>query len=218
MNDLLTIGARSIALVAVGSLAMVLGYTWLASTPGYELPAMWWAVRAFGLLAYVAAWLSTLFGVLVAAPGSKSWLDRATALELHGRWSVATLVTTAVHVLLVVGDAHSGVTPLVLLSPLASAKLTGPIALGTFATWGLAVLALSTAAYRKLPRWGWRALHATAFGTFLLALAHGVVAGTDTQSPVVSGAYALTTAVLLVAMAYRITHAVVAAKETLHAP
>lgn len=209
MNDSFGPGFRIFALMTAGALAAVSAPALLAWLSGPELPAMWWASRSFGLLAYVAAWLSTLFGVLIAGRADKSaWLDRAVLLELHSRWSVATLITTALHVLLVVGDSRSGVSPLAALVPLASRKLEGPMALGTLATWGLLLIAATTAAYRNLPRWVWRAVHASAFGTFVLALAHGLAAGTDSAHPLVRGLYAGTSAVLLFAVVRRVVSAV----------
>lgn len=213
MNDSFGPGFRIFAIMAAGALAIVAAPALLQALSGPAQPAMWWASRSFGLLAYVAAWLSTLFGVLVAGRADKNaWLDRALALELHGRWSVATLIATALHVLLVVGDAHSGVSPLAALVPLASRKLTGPIALGTLAAWGLASIAATTAAYRTLPRWVWRAVHASAFGSFVLSLVHGIRAGTDTASPLVQSLYAGTSVVLLAAIIRRVASAVNEAK------
>lgn len=49
-----------------------------------------------------------------------------------------------------------------------------------------------------------RSVHATAFGTLLLALVHGATAGTESVTPVARGLYAGTTAVLLGAVLQRL--------------
>jgi sulfoxide reductase heme-binding subunit YedZ len=210
MNETFGRGFRIFALLVAGALAMS-GLTALFDAMAApQVPVMWWANRSLGLLAYVALWLSTLFGVLVA---KKSGLvDKATMLELHSRWSVAAVVLTALHVVLAVGDPRSGVTPLAALVPLVSQKLTGAIAVGTLAVWGMLSIAVTTALHRNLPRWVWRAVHASAFGTFLLALVHGLAAGSDTRSTPVRGMYIGTAAVLLGAVVFRIVAAVAAQK------
>jgi hypothetical protein len=50
-------------------------------------------------------------------------------------------------------------------------------------------------------------VHASAFGTFVLALVHGLAAGNDTQSTLVRGMYVGTAAVLLGAVVYRMSSA-----------
>ena len=76
--------------------------------------------------------------------------------------------------------------------------------LGSVALWGLVAIATSTVLSKRIPRAAWRAVHALAFGTFLLALAHGVAAGTDSDTPVVAVAYAAALAVLLGAVIQRV--------------
>lgn len=203
MNDAFPNSIRLFFVMALGGVAATAapGLFDLVSTA--DIPAMWWAGRALGILAYLALWLSALFGVFVAARGAGGLLDRATVLELHSRWAVAALVATALHVLAIVADPHSGVSPLAVLIPFASERLTGPVAVGTLALWGMAMIGVSTAAFRNLPRWLWRAVHASAFGVFVLALVHGLAAGSESSLPLVQGMYAGTGAVLLGAIIQR---------------
>lgn len=203
MNDAFSGTFRIFLLLAAGALAMIAAPQMLEAIADADVPAMWWIARSFGLLAYLALWLSTLFGVLVAGRGAGGLLHQPTVLELHSRWAVAALVTTALHVLASVGDPEYGIAPLAVIVPLAADKLTGPVALGTLAVWGMATVALTTAIFRRLPRWLWRAVHASAFGTYALALVHGIAAGTDTGSPLLQGIYAGTGAVLLGAVLQR---------------
>ena len=205
MNDSFGRGFLIFALMVAGALAMSGVLAMLEAVAAPEVPAIWWAARSTGLLAYVALWLSTLFGVLLAARSGKGGLlDRAVLLELHNRWSVAAVIATALHVLLVVGDPHSEVGLLAALVPLAAETLTAPIAVGVLSSWGLLMIAATTAVHRRMARWTWRAVHAGAFGTYVLALVHGWTAGTSTASPLVRAMYVGTTVVLLGALAQRL--------------
>lgn len=196
--------AFSLFLVLVaGALVMRAAPPLLDALAGPGVPALWWATRAFGLLAYLAMWLSMLFGVLVAGRGAGDLFDRATVLSLHTRWALAALVATALHVLAAVAEPHTGVSPAAALVPFASATLRGPVALGTFALWGMGLVALSTALMRRLPKWTWRAIHATSFGALALALVHAAAAGSESTTPIVRALYAASVAVLLGAVIQR---------------
>lgn len=172
------------------------------AAPG--VPVLWWADRALGMLAYVALWLSTLFGVLVGSRGAGGLLDRATVIQLHSRWALVALAATGLHVLTVVGDPYSGISPLAVFVPGVAQKLTIPVTLGTLALFGLTSLAVATFLADRIPKTVWRAIHATAFGTYLLALAHGVFAGSETQVPAVRALYLGTAAMLVAAFVQRV--------------
>jgi predicted ferric reductase len=156
------------------------------------------------MLAYVALWLSTLFGVLVGSRGAGGLLDRATVIQLHSRWALVALAATGLHVLTVVGDPYSGISPLAVFVPGVAQKLTVPVTLGTFALFGLTSLGVATFLADRIPKTVWRAIHATAFGTYLLALAHGVFAGSETQVPAVRALYLGTAAMLVAAFVQRV--------------
>ena len=204
MNDAFEGPIRTLLYLLLGAALMAVVPATLETTSASDVPAMWWAARSFGLVAYLSLWLSMLFGVLVSSRGGGGLLHRATLLQLHQKWAVASLVVTSLHVLSTMADAEYGVTPLALLWPLASETQTGEIGLGTFALWTMVTIASTTAFFDTIPRWAWRAVHATAFGAYVLALVHGFTAGTDTAAPVVRATYAGTSAILLATILQRI--------------
>lgn len=193
---------RGFALAALGAATALsiapLVALWTAA------PVMWWSARALGMLAYVALWLSTLFGVLVGSRGAGGLLDHATVLQLHRRWALVALAATGLHVLTIVGDPHAGISPLAVFLPDVSERLTASVTLGTFALYGLVSLAVTTYLADRIPKAVWRAIHATAFGTYLVALSHGVFAGSETTVPAVRALYVGTAAVLLAAIVQRV--------------
>ena len=195
---------RVFLLLAGGALVISALPPMLSAIAAPGVPLMWWSARALGLLALVALWLSVLFGVFMAAKSAGGLVSKPAVALLHSRWALGAQVATALHVLLVIADPLSGVTPLAAVVPLTSATLTGPVALGTFALWGLAVLLVTTALARKLSKTVWRAVHASAFGSFLLATVHGITAGTATAAPAGRILYALTSALIVAAIVQRL--------------
>jgi len=204
MSQVFPAALRVFLLLAGGALVITFVQPLLLAVAAPGVPVMWWAARALGLLALVALWLSVLFGVFMAGKGAGGLFSKPGVALLHRRWALASQVATALHVLVVVADPVSGVTPLAAIIPMTSATLTGPVALGTLALWGLVVLLVTTALAKKLSKVAWRAVHASAFGSFLLATVHGVTAGTDTTAPAVQGLYILTTALIVTAVVQRL--------------
>lgn len=169
-----------------------------------DQPVIWWAGRASGFLAYGALGLSMLFGLAVSSKGAGGLLPRKAMMELHQQWTLSAVVATVVHVFTLVFHAESGVTPWAAVIPFSSARLTGPVALGTFALFGIAILVGSSWLRTHLPYSAWRAIHGLAFGTMILALVHGWTAGTDTSSPGAQWLYVATLGVLIGALTTRL--------------
>lgn len=191
-------------LASMGAMAgVLLGEIWTVASTAQQ-PLIWWAGRASGLVAYAALWLSMLFGLAVSSKGAGGLLPKRLMMDLHQQWTLSALVATVVHVVTIVLHAESGVSAWAIIVPFASARLTGAVALGTVALVGLVTVSATSWLRRRIPYRVWRSIHALAFGTMLLALAHGVTAGTDTGSPVVGALYVLTIAVLTGAMVTRI--------------
>jgi predicted ferric reductase len=199
----LLVAASGALLLGTGSRTVTL----LTTT---EQPVLWWAGRASGLVAYLALWLAMVFGTLVSA--KSTLLDKKLTMELHRQWALTAVLATVAHVVTLVVHDESGLTPAAALVPFAAERLTGAVALGVVAIWGLLLIAVSSLLQRHLPYAAWRGIHALAFGTMLLAFAHGVTAGTDTAQPLVRALYALTAAVLAGATAGRVTSAVLQAR------
>lgn len=191
-----------------GFVALVLATPWLLAG-GTTVPTLWWATRAFGFVSYVALWLAMLTGVLLSTQRLPKRLDRKVLFELHQQWTLAAVIATALHVLAVVTHPDAGVGIVGALIPYAARELTGPIALGVFAFWGLALVAVSSWLRSRISSTAWRVIHTLAFGAFVVALAHSVTAGSDSAAPVVQWLYAVTGSVLAVFVALRVASALV---------
>ena len=179
-----------------------------------ERPLLWWAGRALGFLAYIALWLSMIFGSLVSSGSAGGALSKKWAMDFHQEWTLAAVVSTVLHVLVLVSHAESRVTPWAAIIPFASDRLTWEIGIGTIAGLGLAVIAISSWLRTRVPYTAWRAIHALSFGVMILALAHGIAVGTDSGTPLVTWLYLGTTGALTAVIAMRV---VAALTSTSHA-
>lgn len=82
-----------------------------------------------------------------------------------------------------------------------------PTALGVVAAELLAALALTNRYRRRLPYRFWRRAHYANFAVWFLALAHGVVVGTDTDRPWAVGLYAAAAGAVSGLLAWRVLRA-----------
>lgn len=165
------------------------------------IPVLWWLARSTGLVAELALWSAMMCGLAVggAVPG----VSKKRAMELHEAWTLAAVVATASHAVVIGVDAASHVTPLALIVPFASSTLRGAVALGTFGLWGVAVVATSALLRKRIPADAWRALHAVAYATFVFAVMHGLLTGTDARHPVVLAFHAVAVGAVVAASVWR---------------
>lgn len=195
-------------LVAVGlaGFALVRAMPLLFGLVETEAPLQWWASRSTGFVAYVGLWLSMMLGLMISARGLDGVINRKVVLELHQQWTMAAALMTVAHVALVVTDAYVDISWRGAAVPGSAAYLPGPVALGTIGMWGLGVLALSGWLQRRMNYIAWRVLHASAFGTFVMSLVHGVVSGTDSGSLSAQAMYAGTAALFVGAVVFRVLY------------
>ncbi|MGE3856179.1 MAG: ferric reductase-like transmembrane domain-containing protein [Dehalococcoidia bacterium] len=177
-----------------------------------EQPLLWWAGRALGFLAYVALWLSMVFGVLVSSKGFGGRISQKWVMDLHQEWTLAAVIATVLHVVVLVTHAESGVTPWASIIPFASERLTGEIAMGTVAGLVLALIAATSWMRARVPYAAWRAIHALAFGAMILAIVHSITAGTDSETAGAQFLYLGTSMVLSAVTALRVVLAVAGGK------
>lgn len=201
--------ALIVARAVVLAVAVVLAYRALPATFAMwdtDAPLQWWAGRSTGFVAYVALALSMVFGLMVSSRGLDGAIARKTILEHHQQWTVAAIVATVAHVLVVATDQYVEIGLRGALLPGQAADLTGPVALGVVAWWALIVLVLSSWLRGAMSYTVWRVVHAVAFGGFLLGLLHGLTAGTDSALVPVRVLYAGSGGVVLGAVVFRLLY------------
>ena len=144
------------------------------------------------ILAYMLLWLATLWGVFISNKMVKGWIDGTLLYDMHEFLPILAVVFAVLHAAVLLGDAYIGFSVLDLLVPFAPliarfgrVRLTGALSqrrphrqlLHAVKDWPACLAALSL-------------LRPTL--AFILALAHGIQAGTDSSQPMVMGMYVAT--------------------------
>lgn len=143
---------------------------------------LWFLARSAGFVALLTASVTVALG----AAGSASWGDRRIVAQLvHRSAAVITLALLALHAVLLVADRFVDVSVGGALVPFTAGYRGVALGLGTLAAYSFLVAALSGALRGRMAAAegtarAWRAIHLSAYAAWVLAMAHGVLAGTDT--------------------------------------
>lgn len=194
------VGVRIVASLAAGALALQALGSLIQGAD--QIPFAWWLARALGFVAYGALWTSILSGLAMSAKGG-GLFDMKWVLDIHQETTLMAVIASVLHATVLVADSASGVSPLAVLVPFASERLTGPVTIGTLALLGLGVVALTSWMRARVGVKAWRAVHAAAFGVWLLGLLHGVFAG-STNGPLVTLIYVASGGLVAGAMVWRV--------------
>jgi predicted ferric reductase len=143
--------------------------------------AFWYLTRATGLVSFVLLTGSVALGLLGLLMTGKaaSRLRRNATYDLHRFVALLTLILTVVHTFIVLPDAFIGFSVWELLVPFASPYRATYMALGTLSLYLMGVVIATFYMRPFVPYSAWRAIHYATFAVFVMALVHGIGAGSD---------------------------------------
>jgi predicted ferric reductase len=193
--------------------ACLQGFAWwpelARSLAGPSPKAYWYLSRASGLVAYLLLSLSVALGLLITGKLTRPWPGGPTVADLHQFTGLLGLGLALFHAAILLGDRYIGYTPLQLLLPFTTRDYRPLwVGLGQVAFYLGLLLAISSAARRRLGYRCWRALHFSSFGLYLLATMHGAAAGSDTAQPAVFGLYCLSGLLVFFLTVFRVLSSV----------
>jgi predicted ferric reductase len=140
----------------------------------------WYVARAAGFTAYGLLTLAVCFGLLVRTKLMDALVARWQAFDVHQVTALAALAFVGLHIFALLGDQYVGFQLSQLFIPFTAPYRPTEVALGVIALYLMIVVVGSFYVRRSIGYEAWRAIHYMTFGVFLLALGHGVLAGTDT--------------------------------------
>lgn len=165
--------------------------------------AYWYLARAGGVMAYLLLWLATCWGIMMSSKVIKGVVDVPVAYALHEYLPILGVVFAALHAVVLLGDSYIDFAPWHLLVPFAGPYKPLWTGLGIVALYMSVALIASFYVRKRIGQKTWRALHYTSYLAFLLALLHGVMAGSDTGSMTMRLLYVLTGGLSVFLLLYR---------------
>jgi sulfoxide reductase heme-binding subunit YedZ len=167
----------------------------------------WYVVRAGGLVSFALLTLAVLAGVLMAGRAPLAGWPRFAVEDVHRFLGVLGGTFISVHVLGLLADDYLALPFSALLVPGLSSYRPLATALGVVGAELLLALALTNRVRSRIAYATWRRLHMLNFAVWLLALGHGIAAGTDSDTRWGIGLYLLAAASVTGASIWRLLRA-----------
>jgi len=142
----------------------------------------WYVARAGGLVSFGLLTLAVLAGVLLAGRARFADWPRFAIEDVHRFLGLLAGTFLGVHVLGLLADGYLGLPLSALLVPGLSSYRPLATALGVVGAELLLALAVTNRLRGRLAYPTWRRLHMLNFAVWILALAHGITAGTDSDT------------------------------------
>jgi predicted ferric reductase len=181
---------------------------------GSEPKAYWYLSRASAMVAYALLWLSMASGLIITNKLARLWPGGPIAFDLHQFTSLLGLAFALFHALILMGDQYINYDLAQVLVPFNSTGYKPVwVGLGQIGFYLLAIVGLSFYVRKRLGNRAWRSIHYISFLTFVLALLHGIFAGTDSAVLALRAVYWGTGATLLFLLVYRFLITRFAAKK-----
>jgi len=160
---------------------------------------IWLASRAAGITALTLLAAQILIGLLLSHPTNKTtWRLSRLIFPWHDTLWLFVLAFAGVHVISIIVDPFAGVGLGGAIVPGLSSYRSAPVALGTLSLYALLVTGVTARWTRILPAGAWLVVHRAGAAIFVVAWAHGLLAGTDSL-PLVAWYLVLGVAILAAA-------------------
>jgi methionine sulfoxide reductase heme-binding subunit len=152
-------------------------------------PTFWILARASGLTAYALITLSMLAGLVVKSRPFGRAVKAAPVVDVHRFLTILALGAVAIHATALVLDSTVHMSPVALLVPGIATYRPLWTGLGVVAADVAFLIWISFPLRKRIGTRVWRKLHWATYGVFVLATAHGLMAGTDASRPWVFDLY-----------------------------
>jgi len=140
-----------------------------------------------GFVSFFLLWLAVVWGMILRNGWALTRLRHSTAYGIHSVTALLGLCLGMVHAFAQLANPVSTVYLIHVVVPFIHPYDPIGLGVGAISLEFLTALTLSVLIQRRLGYTRWRALHAFAYVAFMLLVAHILISGTDTGSPLVSG-------------------------------
>jgi predicted ferric reductase len=150
---------------------------------GPDPKAYWYLSRGSAFVALSLLWLSMVLGLLMTNKMARLWPGVPISFALHEFISLLGLGFALFHALILLGDRYIGYTLAQVVIPFASSYEPLWVGFGQLGLYAMLIVTLSFYVRSRIGQKVWRSLHYISFLTYLIALLHGITAGSDTSLP-----------------------------------
>jgi predicted ferric reductase len=166
--------------------------------------SFWYLSRATGFVAYLLLWGSVTWGLLLSTGTGRAWMRPPQLLDAHQFLSAGSAGFTCFHGLVLMGDRYVSFPLRAVVLPFGGRYEPLLVAFGQIAAWLILLLIASFHVRRQIGGRVWRRLHYASFVAFWLAVAHGLLLGTEGTTVWANVLYFTTGSVVTFLTCYRV--------------
>jgi methionine sulfoxide reductase heme-binding subunit len=164
----------------------------------------WYVARASGMVAFALLTTTVLLGLVMSGRARLRRWPRFAVEDVHRFASLLTWSFVGVHALALLADSYLPFSVVDLLVPGLAPYRPLATSLGVVAMELLAALALANLLRTRISYRLWRRTHYLNFAVWLLALAHGVTSGSDSDTAWALAMYVLAASLVAGLTAWRV--------------
>lgn len=164
----------------------------------------WYATRGLGMSLLVVLTATVVLGILTATRWSGEATPGFVAVDLHRNISLLGMFLLVAHIVTTVLDPFAHISVRDVLIPVGAAYRPVWLGLGVVAFWILVAVAGTSLMRGRVGPRTWRAIHWAAYGSWPLAVVHGLGTGSDARAPWMVAVTASCVGAVVVAIAERI--------------
>ncbi len=166
--------------------------------------ALWYLTRGTGVVSMLLLTAVVVVGIANVGRWTAGDTPRFVIQRIHRNLSLMVLVFIALHVVTAVLDAFAPIRWLDAVVPFGSAYRAIWLGLGALAFDVLLAVAITSLVRARLGYRAWRAVHWTAYGTWVAVVLHAAGAGSDAGQPWMLALVGLSTVAVLAAVGWRV--------------
>lgn len=192
---------------ALGLGLTVVGVGLLIATTPLSLGLLlrpWSLSRAAGLIAYVLLWASVVLGLLQSTGLLKGTTSPIANIDVHNFIALAAIYTGLFHGLILLWDSYISFSLTDILVPFAGSFKPALVGMGSASLYLMVLVTITTYLRGRLRPTTWRRIHLISLAGFVLALAHGLLVGTDAAAPAVAFLYRFTGFSIVALLGHRV--------------
>ncbi len=172
-----------LGMILIFGIVGVFGLVSLGRTlPLTNAKAYWFVSRSSGVLAYLLLTLSVMWGLVQSGAILRPTIPPALALGLHNFLSWSSLVMSALHAVVLLGDNNPTMNLADIVIPFVGPYRPMWVGLGVLGIYLMLLVSVSFYVRSRIGQKNFRLLHYASYAAFVLVTWHSLGAGTDTSA------------------------------------
>jgi len=165
---------------------------------------LWFATRGAGVVSLLLFTAVVGLGILTVVRWQSPAWPRFLSVELHRNLALLSVAFLGLHIVTAIVDPFTSLGVVAAAIPFASSYRPFGVGLGVIAIDLLLAVLLTSLVRDRIGQRTWRAIHWLAYGSWPLALVHGIESGSDASMAWMVGLDVACVALVLGAVAWRL--------------